>query len=318
MRNYWLKIAAGALGIFAVGMLVIAGVRSVKTTIKHTMNSSDPIPIPLIGLVPFKVDSAKLGSVSRLEFLRSDPEHVSGVRVVVNLADSTDPGRIMNCMLALDQVKDLNDKTSFRCQAPAASPGDLEPFGTVEIKGTGQEVPLLLPQNVVADLRSTRLDWKHGDFRSNAASDSLRQALGDAVEARADSVDALNDQASSLEESAARTPLARRRSLQHSADSVRTLMRAVQDRMLRDQARLAALSSVPGLTQAQQDSLRLLGKFISDSVREQVRRALEARRVELEKLRAKNGKVAVPEAVPATPPPPPTPTATPVEPAKPR
>ena len=66
MRNYWLKILLSALGIFAIGMVLITGFRGLKTKVTTTLNSSDPIPIPLIGLIPFRIDSNKLGSVSRV------------------------------------------------------------------------------------------------------------------------------------------------------------------------------------------------------------------------------------------------------------
>ena len=87
MRNYWLKIVFGALGIFAVGMVLVSGFRHLKVSVNQAINSSDPIQIPLIGLIPFRLDDQKLGSLSLVEFLRSDPEHVSGVRVVVKLAE---------------------------------------------------------------------------------------------------------------------------------------------------------------------------------------------------------------------------------------
>ena len=108
MRNYWIKIVIGAVGVFAVGMLLVTGFRTVKSKVTTAINSNDPIPIPLIGLIPFRVDSAKLGSVSKVEFLRSDPEHVSGVRVVVRLADSIDAGRLHDCVLALQSVENIN------------------------------------------------------------------------------------------------------------------------------------------------------------------------------------------------------------------
>ena len=129
MRNYWLKILLSALGIFAVGMVIVTGLRSLKSKVTTTLNSSDPIPIPLIGLVPFRLDSDKLGSVSRVEFLRSDPEHVAGVRVVVKLADSVSIDRLRSCEISLDDADKINERTTFRCMAAAAPVVRTSPLG---------------------------------------------------------------------------------------------------------------------------------------------------------------------------------------------
>jgi hypothetical protein len=248
MRYYWLKIIGRALGIFAVGMALILAFRSVKTKVTTALNSSDPIPIPLIGLVPFRLGNDKLGSVNRVEFLRSDPEHVSGVRVVVKLADSVRPDRLRACKLAIDDVDHLDERTSFRCQAPEAALEGLEPFGVIVIKGGSDSFPLLLPGKAVTELRQTSIRLDHSGLHVEGPhdpvaetlaqrSDSLREALGNRIEARSDSVDELKDQAATLEDSATGLGASARRRVQGSADSVRGVMRLMVDRMKADEAR---------------------------------------------------------------------------------
>jgi hypothetical protein len=312
MRNYWLKIIAASIGIFAVGMLLIGGFRSLKSKVTHTLDSSDPIPIPLIGLIPFRLDDAKLGSVSRVEFLRSDPEHISGVRVVVKLADSVTPDRLRACELAIDDVE-INDRTTFRCQVPADSGrGQLEPFGVVAIRGTGDTFPLLLPTRTVNDLRQTTIRFDknglHIEGPQNQAAaarearrDSIREALDSRIDALSDSIDALKDQASELEDSSTSLGAAQRRQVQHSADSVRSLMRAMVDRMKLNEAKMKALDSMSGLSPAQIDSLSKLGSRIEDSVRLVVARELQRAHVEVERARAQTTRV---EGPPTAPPPP--------------
>lgn len=294
MRNYWLKIIAGALGIFAVGMIVITGFRSVKTRVTTTLNSTDPIPIPLIGLVPFRLDSEKLGSLSRIELLRDDPEHLSGVRVLVRLADSISPERLRQCQLVVDDVNNVNEKTTFRCQAPGTEAPGVEPFGTVVVKGLPDTFPLLLPSSSVAELRRTVIKLDHRGLHVSTPPDpaqvrfrerveAMTDSLEGRIDARSDSVDTLRDRADHLEDSAAALSGAARRAVQRSADSSRTWMRQVQDRMKMDEARLAALSEVGDFSPAGMDSLATIGPRMADSIRQSVARELRRAADELQR-----------------------------------
>jgi hypothetical protein len=329
MRNYWIKIVAGALGIFAVGMLGITGFRTVRGKVVDTINSTDPIPIPVIGLVPFKLDNEKLGSVSRVEFTRSEPERVSGVRVLVKLADSIRPERLGNCQLALDDVDNIGERTTFRCEPTTGPVAGLEPFGVVIIKNSTDTFPLLLPAKAVADLRSTHIRLnKHGlqvgsdgdGFQAafSERTDSIRESLEARVEARGDSVDSLKELSDQLEDSASNVPAAQRRRVQRSADSARTLMRAMIERMKGDEARLNALEEVSGLTPAERDSLARLGPMIRDSVQRMVAQELQKVQIQLDQSR-RSGTTSVDTRVERTNPPPAAPApGTPAPPARPR
>lgn len=312
MRNYWIKIAASAVGIFAVGMLLITGIRSVKSKVTATLSSSDPIPIPLIGLIPFRVDSVKLGSVSRVEFLRSDPEHVSGVRVTVKLADTTGQDRLRDCTLVLQSLDNIDEKTTFRCQSPTAELGELQPFGTVVVrrKSGADTLVLLLPGQAVRDLQQTRFHVDRHGIRLTGPHDLLREALAaradslherlDArIDARSDSVSTLKELAAALEDSAAGLSTAARRRVQRAADSVRAGMRATADRMEADRSRMQALDQVRGWSVAQRDSLASPGPHPGDSV--QVEMARELVRMEAELRQANAGAAVGPGTIPVPP-----------------
>lgn len=315
MRNYWIRIAAGALGIFAVGMLLITAVRSVKSTVHSTINSSDPIPIPLIGLVPFRLGDAQLGSLSRLEFLRSDPQHLSGVRVLVKLADSVSSDRLRDCQIALDDVENIDERTTFRCRGPEDSTTGLEPFGVIIVKGTGDSFPLLLPWKTVADIRQTTFQLNRDGFHVTspadrareqlaARTDSMRTALEALVEARRDSVDALREQADQLEDSAAAASAPQRRGIQRSADSVRLRMRQMVDRLRAGEARVHAFHELSGFSPAELDSLAQMGRQVSDSVQREVARALREAAVEIERSTGAGAGARVNVTAPAPPAPP--------------
>jgi hypothetical protein len=309
MRNYWLKIAAGALGIFAAGMLLNTAFKSASSKVTSAINSSDPIPIPLIGLVPFRLDGEKLGRLSRVEFVRSGPKHVSGVRVLVKLADSADLQRLRACQFAIDDVEHIDENTTFRCQGTQGPVPGLEPFGRVIINGSPDTLPLLLPSRAVSKLRRTTIQLDHSGLHIEtppdpvaealqARTDSLQELFDSRVDARSDSVDSLRDLAEALEDSSTSLGVVERRRLQRSADSVRTVMRAMVDRMKADEAQLRALEKLQGLDVDQIDSLARLGSRINDSVQQVLARQLQRVRVEVERAEALEKVEAPPAANP--------------------
>jgi len=311
MRTYWLKILGGAFGVFAVGMVLLYSFRSVKAKVTSTLNSTDPIPIPLIGLVPFRLDSVKLGSLKRVEFVRSDPEHVSGVRVVINLGDSMAADRLRSCRIALDDADHINEGTTFRCQALEGGPAPgLVPFGQVVINGGGDSFPLLLPERAARDLRETTIKLDHQGLHVNgphdaaaeaiaARLDSIQEELSNRIDARSDSVDNLKELAASLEDSATSLGAAGRRRVQRSADSVRAVMRAMVERMKADEARHTALQGRSPISRAELDSLTTLGPRIVDSVRRAI--APQIREAQDQARRARDAAAVSTPAAPAAP-----------------
>lgn len=204
MRNYWLKIALGAIGVFLLGLIVVTIGRKAKSTVVSTFESTDPISLP-IPFVDFKLDGRKLGEVSRVVLLRNEPSHIASVTVVLKLADSLRAG-LQHCILTVDNVDQLNDNSTFRCQTAADTSGQtLVPFGRVAFKGGSTDTfPLLLPAKAVADIQrvSFRLHGNSVQVDQDRDSiqelrDSIREAIGDslssAAEHRSDSLEAANE-----------------------------------------------------------------------------------------------------------------------------
>jgi hypothetical protein len=249
MRNYWLRIAAGALAIFVVGMLVIAGFRRIRDDVTEHLQGTDPISLPLAGLIPFSLDRERLGAVDRVDLLRSEPERITGLRVLVKLADSASAARLEGCRLVIDDPEHLDQRSTFRCDSLQANPPGFEPFGTVVIKGRPDSLALLVPATTAQRIRATRFWIRHGEVRLEPASDTLQGAL----EAIADSLESLADSLSVV------APDAITRG-QHQADSIRAaaLRYVVAD--LRARGRDAA------------------GLLSQDSIRAMVDRALDSAR----------------------------------------
>ena len=217
MRNYWLKIALGALGVFLIGFLGISLFRKAKSTVVSTFDSTDPISLP-IAFVDFKLDGRKLGEISRVVLLRNEPSHISGLTVVLKVADSLRTG-LQNCIITVDDVEQMNDKSTFRCQTSADTAGlTLVPFGRVAFKGGSTDTfPLLLPAKAVADIQRITFRHDHNGISINEESDSA-EAVRDSIQEVRDSIrDAIHD---SLSSAADRTSDSLQSVTEHLADSL--------------------------------------------------------------------------------------------------
>ena len=217
MRTYWFKIIFGALVIFAGGMVV----RWVIRQVSHKVNSADSITIPLpFGIVPFKLDRARLGTVKSVTLLRDSPKGISGFQIRVELADSVGPEALEGCMLKLEDPANLSDKTTFTCLKADTAGLGLVPYGTVLLQSGGEEFVLLIPEQDVRDLRhdeaAVRIE-NHADSIAEAAS-----RLADSMAELADSVTQVNlERADSIREEALQRADSIREAGLRMADSIR-------------------------------------------------------------------------------------------------
>jgi hypothetical protein len=296
MRNYWIKIALGALAVFVIGMVIVTGVRKTRAKVTNTFESTDPISLP-IAFVPFRLEGRKLGSLNKVVLLRDAPNQVSGVRVIVALADSVHPDKFQNCLLVVDDVEHYNEKSSFRCEKGDTAGSHLEQFGYVHFKNTGDSVPLLLPAQSVEELKKVRFNLNDHGFSITSADDSLADEVESRMDARSDSVDELRDLADQFEDSSAQAPQAQRPKLQHKADSVRIVMRAMVDRMKADEAQLDALRNHNGTSLSDPDSASAYGRRMADSIKREVDRELKRQGV-----KTKVSPNPTPSPSPPTPP----------------
>lgn len=221
MRKYWFKIVFGALGIFAIGMVIVTAIRKATNQVRVISETSDPIDIPFpFGIVPFRLDGNRLGTVEHLTLLRDSPQGISNIRVRVKLADSVESSLLANCLLVVNDVEHLDNRTSFLCQDPDTAGKGLVPYGEVELEGSGTIFPLLLPQRAVEDLRS-----EHASDELEARIDSISEAaeaMADSLGNVADSITEANmEMADSIREAAQEKADSIRESALRMADSIR-------------------------------------------------------------------------------------------------
>jgi hypothetical protein len=241
MRNYWTRIALGALAVFMVGMVGVTLVRRGIGGVREIAEGTEPISLP-VAFVPFKLDGRKLGTISRVVLHRDAPKHLTGVELEIKLTDSMLARGLEGCRLVANfdaqnnpggvEVKGNPISTGvFTCLHGDDSTAGFQDFGHAIFQPGGVSVPLLLPNDIVDDLRQGHFtpDEDSISALAEAQADSIIQeaeALGDSIsalaEARADSVVASSERlADSLRREGVRRADSTRQALSRMADTAR-------------------------------------------------------------------------------------------------
>jgi len=150
MQRYWLKIALGAAAVFGLGMGVIALVSNSIHEVKSVLASNRPIGIPLM-ILPFRLDGDQIGSIRRLELLRTSPSEVSGIRLTVRLRDSVTSARLPDCRLTIYERQALGGQHGFQCRGSSDSAAEhLKQIGEVVFEPGGAVRAIFAPADHVA------------------------------------------------------------------------------------------------------------------------------------------------------------------------
>jgi hypothetical protein len=159
MQRYWLRIALGALLVFAVGMTAISIYRNGRATVEALANSADPITIPL-AIMPFQLDGDRLGRIQEVQIRRDAPKRVSGVGLVVKMSDSAASKDLLTaCLLTINDAPADHSSPSFHCATPADSLADsLTVFGDVRFEPGSVVRAFFLPARLVSEWREGRSD----------------------------------------------------------------------------------------------------------------------------------------------------------------
>ena len=196
MRNYWLRIALGALAIFMVGMIGRALINRGIGSVKGVVEGSGPLSIPL-AFIPFELSGNKLGTFERVTLERTAPRSVSSVRLEVKLADSALARGLEGCRLAANLDKDENGdhninlergrfaEGTFWCADGAATDTALVEYGQAVFRPGNVTVPLYLPPGLVAELQD--IDFDEEDSTDTTAKAAVEAAVDSTIEAVVDS-----------------------------------------------------------------------------------------------------------------------------------
>jgi methyl-accepting chemotaxis protein len=218
MNRYWIRIVLGALGIFLVGTAVFYAARSGRQRVAQVVASSEPITIPL-AFIPFKVDGRELGTLSRLQIMRSSPKQVEALNFRVKLADSVADERLGGCILVAGdngmnfQANHINPNAMFHCATAGDTAGkNLAPLGSIETQ-RGNTFVLLSGADALRNF----------DMQTNGNTNAQADSISAVYEKMADSVQQAADSMSSAAEARADSL---RAVAETRADSVRSSVHA--------------------------------------------------------------------------------------------
>jgi hypothetical protein len=245
MRNYWLRIAFGALAVFTVGMIGVGLARQGVGRVRNVVAGTGPLSIPL-PFVTFNLEGQKLGKVSRVVLQRTAPKQISGVQLEIRLDDSVVARGLEGCRLAANFDDNPNPdgppgearrfaKGVFTClpRDSSEAPAEFEEFGRALFQPGDVSVPLLLPTDVVSDLKEGHFDSPENDSIARAA-EAAADSVADLAEARADSIaSAAEHTADSIVAQSRRLVDSLRREGLRRADSARRIVRRMQDSLPR-------------------------------------------------------------------------------------
>jgi hypothetical protein len=233
MRNYWMRIALGALGVFAVGMIAVTLVHRGLAKVNDVVGGTGPLSIPL-AISPFQLNGNSLGHLQRLVLYRETPKKVSSVQLEVKLTDSLLARGLEGCRLAANLNSEDHhgpgirirtggwNKGTFWCSKEGADSGLVE-YGHAVFRPGEVTVPLLLPQDLVDDLRK-------GAFGSGSDSANIADPISHAIETRADSIaEAAERKADSITQQGDRLGDSLRAEGQRRGDSARVGARRMAD-----------------------------------------------------------------------------------------
>jgi|SRR5829696_2254716 len=231
MRNYWLRIALGAVAIFTVGMIGVTLARQGVGKVRHVVEGSGPITLPL-AFIPFHLNGQKLGNVTRVVLLRDAPKQISAVELEAKVRDSAVARGLEGCRLTanLDQdhapgnvrIRAGSKSTGvFTCLHAGDSAPGFQEFGQAIFQPGNVTVPLLLPDDMINDLREGHFDSGMEDS-IGAAAEAQAESIGNAAEARADSIaEAAESRADSIVAHSERLVDSLRQEGERRADSAR-------------------------------------------------------------------------------------------------
>lgn len=193
MRGYWLKIALGAVAIFAIGMGIVSAFEAGRRNVEEVVEGTGPITVPL-AFIPLNVDGARLGTLRRVKVFRDSLQQPTRIEATVSVGDSTALARLAGCILAIDSADARGNvrPNHYRCLAAADTGGsDLVSFGDLLIRERTERFPLFAPRAQVEEVTSS-----FGP--SVSASDS---AAGDSLEREEARVEAIADSMAEVAES---------------------------------------------------------------------------------------------------------------------
>jgi hypothetical protein len=145
MKRYWIRIALGAVGIFAIGMLVVAaGRRGVARVRELAMNQTVRLPA---NVAPFRVDGKRLGSLSQIRITPQTDQGFPRINLIAQLDDPSSVAGLSNCVLMANDASVVQGESGLHCAGSSDSAAEsLIDMGTITLEPTGDVLHLFVPE----------------------------------------------------------------------------------------------------------------------------------------------------------------------------
>ena len=149
MRRYWTRITLGALGIFALGMLVVSAGRKGVDHVKQL--AAQQVVKLSHGVAPFQIDNRRLGTLTEVGM---DPER-SDRFPFINLTVELDPGipaaDLGDCTLLARDLESLEGDKGLHCD-PGISRDSLVEMGLLTFEPSGETVGIYIAKSQLKDV----------------------------------------------------------------------------------------------------------------------------------------------------------------------
>jgi hypothetical protein len=218
MRNYWLRIMLGAVGIFVVGMLIVQAIRAAQSGVEELSEGTGPITIPL-AFVPFEIDGQRAGTLRRVRVFRDSLQEPTRLEVLVSVPDSSAIQRFAACILAIEEQDSKVQPNDFRCLAAGDTAGrDLVQFGDLELRGYPGTYALYAPREHIEHLKqSSESSLTAEEARARAEADSLRDLQLERADSLREFADSVHQASMELADSLRRAAIQQSESLREGA-----------------------------------------------------------------------------------------------------
>jgi hypothetical protein len=156
MRNLWAKIGLGAVGVFAVGMMLITVGQQAKAATKEVLATAAQHAASWTGELAaraemdFLLNGEAIGRVQQVEIRRAATGDLPQVRAVVRLTAPGAERALEGCILEPEGGTDMDVERGFRC---AASGTDLVDLGEIVFEPAGFTRPVRVTRTAETELR---------------------------------------------------------------------------------------------------------------------------------------------------------------------
>ncbi len=146
--RYWTGIVVAMLVIFCAGMLVARGVDKAKGFVESTVSTFG------YGNANFRVDGARVGSINRWQFMRSQAGQVDSAVLTINVNGDTNSFDADHCILRATGAQPFSNSTRFKCVSVHDSASlHLVRFGHVELLPDRRALPMYVAGERAEDTR---------------------------------------------------------------------------------------------------------------------------------------------------------------------